>query len=41
VFVTWEDFEDWLEEESLLEIENEFTHFRDFQLWEAEVSGKG
>lgn len=30
MFVTWEDFEDWQEEEVLRALENEFTHNLDF-----------
>jgi hypothetical protein len=37
MFVCWEDYEDWCEEQTLLEFENEFTHVLDFEAWEAEV----
>ena len=30
MFVTWEDFEDWQEEEILRELENEFPDDLDF-----------
>jgi hypothetical protein len=33
MFVTWEDFEDWREEQTLRELENEFTHNLDFVTW--------
>ncbi len=37
MFVTWEDFEDWQEEETILEFINEFTHHLDFDAWEEEL----
>jgi hypothetical protein len=37
MFVTWEDFEDWQEEETMRELENEFTHYLDFHAWEEEL----
>jgi hypothetical protein len=36
MFVTWEDFEDWQEEQTLRELENEFTHNVDFAAWRRE-----
>ena len=40
MFVTWEDFEDWQEEEIVRELENEFTHNLDFVAWGRELVGR-
>jgi hypothetical protein len=37
MFVCLQDFEDWQEEQTILEFENEFTHYLDFRAWEAEL----
>jgi hypothetical protein len=37
MFVCWEDFQDWHEEQTILEFENEFTHTLDFEGWEEEL----
>ena len=37
MFVCREDFEDWQEEQTILEFENEFTHTLDLEAWEEEL----
>ncbi len=36
MFVTGEDFEDWQEEQTILD---ELTHILDFEAWERELAG--
>jgi hypothetical protein len=37
MFVCLEDFEDWQEEQTILDFENEFTRSLDFDAWEEEL----
>lgn len=37
MFVCQQDFDDWQEEQTILELEHDLTHRLDFLAWEAEL----